>query len=168
MPRKSTKENKNIYFQKREELGLTREAASRLFTDYPIPPEAIEKIENERRQPYPAEVMEMAEKYDSPELCNHYCSRECIIGRKYIPEISVKEFSQIILEIIAALNAVRKQQDRLIEIAADGQVHSDELKDFTDIQHNLEQISLTVNALRLWSEQTHITVEYGMNRREYQ
>lgn len=31
MPRVSVKENKNAYFQRREELGLTRETASELL-----------------------------------------------------------------------------------------------------------------------------------------
>lgn len=44
MPKVSSKENKNIYFQRREELGLTRDKASELLES--IPPERIEKIEN--------------------------------------------------------------------------------------------------------------------------
>jgi len=43
MGRISTKENKNIYQIKREELGLSREKASELLVT--IPPERIEKIE---------------------------------------------------------------------------------------------------------------------------
>ena len=42
MPRVSTKENKNIYFQRREELNLTREEASELLET--ISPERLEKI----------------------------------------------------------------------------------------------------------------------------
>ena len=45
MPRVSNKENKNIYFSRREELKLTRDQASELLES--IPPERIEKIENE-------------------------------------------------------------------------------------------------------------------------
>ena len=44
MPRVSNKENKNIYFSRREELKLTRDQASELLES--IPPEQIEKIEN--------------------------------------------------------------------------------------------------------------------------
>ena len=46
MARVSTKENKNIYQLTREGLKLTRDAASELLES--IPPERIEKIENER------------------------------------------------------------------------------------------------------------------------
>ena len=59
MPRVSSKENKNIYFKRREELGLTRDNASELLEA--IPPERIEKIENERCEPHPEEVLLMAE-----------------------------------------------------------------------------------------------------------
>ena len=84
MPRFSTKENKNVYQKKREELGLTREKASSLLAF--IPPERIEKIENEKSLPRPDEVLALAEAYQDPTLCNHYCSKECPIGKQYVPE----------------------------------------------------------------------------------
>ena len=61
MPKVSSKVNKNIYFQRREELGLTREGASELLET--MSPERIEKIENERLDPRPDEVLLMAERY---------------------------------------------------------------------------------------------------------
>ncbi len=151
MPKVSTKEHKNIYFKARESLGLTRDKAADLLDG--IQPEAIEKIENERRTPYPYEVLEMADKYGSPELCNYFCAHQCDIGKRYVPEIKIKELSQIILELLASLNAMNKRQERLIEITADGQIANDELDDFIAIQNDLERISITVETLQLWSEQ---------------
>ena len=55
MPRVSNKESKNIYFSRREELKLTRDQASELLES--IPPERIEKIENERVEPHPEEIL---------------------------------------------------------------------------------------------------------------
>ena len=72
MARVSTRENKNIYQLTRENLKLTRETASELLES--IPPERIEKIENERSFPHPDEVLTMAEKYKKPDLCNYYLS----------------------------------------------------------------------------------------------
>ena len=63
MGRASTKENKNIYQTTREALRLTRETASELLET--IPPERIEKIENERSLPHPDEVLTMAERSSS-------------------------------------------------------------------------------------------------------
>ena len=150
MGRVSTKENKNKYQLIREELGLSREKASELLET--IPPERIEKIENERSDPHPDEVLLMSQKYKKPSLCNHYCANQCPIGRQYVPEVQVKELSAIVLEMLASLNAVHRQKDRLIEIAADGRISGEEIDDFIYIQQELERISVTVETLQLWSE----------------
>lgn len=155
MARVSTKENKNIYQITREGLKLSREAASELLES--IPPERIEKIENERCLPHPDEVLVMAEKYKQPSLCNYYCANQCPIGQEYVPEIKVKDLSQIVLEMLASLNSVSKQKDRLIEITADGKISGDELEDFIFIQEELERISITVETLQLWSERMMAT-----------
>ena len=83
MGRKSTKTNKNIYQQLREGLGWTREEAeSRLDS---ISADRIAKIEGNKSQPYPFEVLTMSEVYGQPALCNYYCTKECEIGAKYVP-----------------------------------------------------------------------------------
>lgn len=150
MGRNSVKENKNIYQRTRESLGLSREKASDLLET--IPPERIEKIENERVVPYPEDILTMAEKYKSPDLCNFYCSKQCPIGRHYVPEVKIKDLSQIVLEMLACLNSMNRKKDRLIEITADGKIANDEIEDFIKIQKELEHISVTVETLQLWVE----------------
>lgn len=150
MARRSTKTNKNIYHTTRESMGLTREAAAELLQT--ISPERIEKIENERSMPNPDEVMVMAEKYKHPSLCNHYCANQCPIGAQYVPEVKIKDLSQIVLEMLASLNAMQKKKDRLIEITVDGRISGDELEDFIAIQQELERISIAVETLQLWCE----------------
>ena len=150
MARVSTKENKNIYHKTRESLQLTREAASELLET--IAPERIEKIENERSLPHPDEVLVMAEKYKQPSLCNYYCANQCPIGQQYVPEVKVKDLSQIVLEMLASLNSMSRQKERLIEITVDGRISGDELEDFIAIQEELERISVAVETLQLWAE----------------
>ena len=144
------KENKNKYQLAREELGLSREKASELLEI--IPPERIEKIENQRSVPHPDEVLILSQKYRKPSLCNYYCSNECPIGKQYVPEVQIKELSAIVIEMLASLNSVNKTKDRLIEIAADGVISDDEIDDFIHIQEDLERISVTVETLQLWAE----------------
>ena len=151
MARKSTKENKNIYQRTRETLELTREEASDLLVT--MSPERIEKIESERSMAHPDEVLLMSDKYKKPTLCNYYCANECPIGQQYVPEIKVKDLSQIVLETIASLNAMQKKKERLIEITVDGHISGDELTDFVYIQAELEKISVAVETLQLWCEQ---------------
>lgn len=55
--------------------------------------------------------------------------------------------------MLASLNSIGKKQERLIEITADGIIDKEEIKDFVKIQKELEQISITVETLQLWSEQ---------------
>ena len=131
-------------------MELTRETASELLES--ISPERIEKIENERSLPHPDEVLLMAEKYKQPNLCNHYCANQCPIGQQYVPEIKIKDLSQIVLEMLASLNSMSKQKERLIEITVDGKITGDELEDFIYIQEELERISIAVETLQLWSE----------------
>ena len=104
MGRASVKENKNRYQLAREELGLSREKASDLLGT--LPPERIEKIENEKSLPHPDEVLVMSQKYKKPSLCNYFCSNDCPIGREYVPEVQIKELSAIVIEMLASLNSV--------------------------------------------------------------
>lgn len=150
MGRASTKENKNRYQLAREDLGLTRDEASELLQV--LSADRIEKIENERMDPQPFDVLAMAQGYKRPSLCNYYCSHECPIGRQYVPEVQIKELSAIVIEMLASLNSVNKTKDRLIEIAADGVIAADEIDDFIHIQDELERISVTVETLQLWAE----------------
>ena len=55
--------------------------------------------------------------------------------------------------MLASLNSMKKRQERLIEISADGRIEADEIEDFIMIQQELEKISITVEALQLWAEQ---------------
>ena len=151
MGRVSVKEDKSMYQVRREELGLSREKASELLET--IPPERIEKIENQKSLPHPEEALVMAEAYKMPTLCNYYCANDCPIGKRYVPEIKQKDLSQIVLEMLASLNAMQKKQERLIEITVDGKIEGDEIEDFVYIQEELERISIAVESLQLWAEQ---------------
>lgn len=151
MGRKSTKVNKNIYQLLREELGWSREdAESRL--EY-ISADRIVKIESGKSQAQPDEVKKMSEVYGQPALCNYYCTKECDIGKKYVPEVKMdSDLSQIILEILNSFNSLQKNKERLIEISVDGKIEDSEIPDFIAIQKELDDISVTVNALKLWVE----------------
>lgn len=152
MGKKSTKTNKNIYQLYREENGLTREKASERM-QY-LSADRIEKIESEKSLPHPDDIVAMADCYKAPDLCNYYCSHECPIGLRYVPEVKIKDLSQIVLEVLASLNTLDREKNRLIEISVDGRISDDEISDFAKIQNQLSKISLAVDALQLWVEKT--------------
>jgi len=152
MGRQSTRENKNIYQLAREDKGLTREKAADLMPG--ISSARIEKIEYETQEPTPYDVVQMADCYGRPDLCNYYCSHKCAIGDRYVPEVEITDLSSIILETIAGLNDVSSLTNRLIQIGRDGKITDDEIKDFALISSKLDAISLAVDSLNLWVDKT--------------
>lgn len=150
MGRKSIKENKTPYQEAREKCNLTREAAGEQMIF--VNADRIEKIENERSLARPDEIMAMSECYNSPELCNYYCTHECEIGRKYTSEVRINQLSQIVLETLASLDKLNAQKNRLVEITVDGKISEDEKEDFHKIQANLEALSTAVDSLKFWAE----------------
>lgn len=165
MAKQDNKKNKkkNAYLQRRMELNLSREKASELLES--IPPERIERIENEKVNIHPDEVLIMAEKYKMPSLCNNYCANDCPIGQQYVPEIKVNNLSQIVMEMVVALNKVQTNRDRLMEITVDGKITDDELVEFVDIQKELQKISITIDTLKLWTEE--MVVSGKINTEKY-
>lgn len=151
MGKKSLNLADNIYCNRRQNADLTRAQASELTF---ISESRIEKIESGKIQPHPEDVYQMSKAYGDAGLCNYYCSQICQIGKEYVSPIIAKDLSQITIEILASLNALHKEKDRLIEIVADGRIEGDELEDFASIQEELEQLALTVDSLQLWVNNT--------------
>lgn len=151
MGRQSTKENKTIYQLYREECGYSRDKASSLMDG--ISASRIEKIEN-GQEPTPYDVVQMADCYKKPDLCNYYCSHRCEIGDRYVPEVQLTALPSIILETVASLNEIHPLTNRLIQIARDGIITDDEIPDFAYISSKLDEISLAVDALNLWVDKT--------------
>ena len=85
MGKKATKAADNMYYLARCEAAKgnpdfsSREKAAELVG---IDRTRLARIELDTIAPYPEEVKAMAEAYNTPELCNSYCARECPLGRK--------------------------------------------------------------------------------------
>ena len=86
---------------------------------------------------------------------------KCEIGHRYVPEVEVTDLSNIILETIASLNEINPLTGRLIQIARDGKISDDEMKDFAYINKKLDEISLAIDSLNLWVDKT--AGEQGLN-----
>ena len=152
MGKQSIRVNKTIYQICREAAGLTRSEASEKMSA--VSDSKIEKFEYELQDPTPYDIVQMADAYKRPDLCNYFCSHKCEIGHRYVPEVEVSDLSDIILETIASLNEINPLTTRLIQIARDGKISDDEIKDFAFISKKLDEISLAVDALNLWVDKT--------------
>lgn len=146
-------ENKTPYQERREQLGLSREKAAQMLDG--ISYERLYNIEHGKTMPTPEDILIMADAYEDPALCNTFCSHQCRIGQKYVPHVEVGELPSITLGIVATLNKLDDMKNRLIEICADGGIDESEQEDFAEIQENLEQLSLSVEALQLWMEKVN-------------
>ncbi len=154
---------------RRDTLNLTRKEACSYFSE-DLDEGKLEKIErgdNKLDLKYLTEIVSGYKKCikdrgikDSDKinavlnLCNTYCCNECPVGKeKEMCEIHTKELSQITLETIVLLKKVSVQTDRLAEITLDGKISNNELVDFVKIKRDLEHISMTVDSLKLWTDQ---------------
>ena len=155
MGKKSSIENKNIYLKCREDCDLTRARASELMKT--VSESRIEKIESEKIIAAPEDIVAMAEAYKQPKLCNYYCANECAIGKNTVHEVEEQNLSEITLGTIASLNSLNYEKERLIAIAVDGKITEDEMPDFLKIQKQLDDLSMTVEALKLWVNSTIAT-----------
>lgn len=140
----------NYYIEIRKNLGLSREKASELMET--ISPEKLEKIENGKQAPTPADIMELAEGYGEPSIRNYYCAHECPMGQYFVPEVKFKELEKTVLQMVAALNSMHSMQERLIAISADGRIDDNEIRDFVRIQKELDRISMAAASMQLWVE----------------
>lgn len=155
MARKSTRENKTEYQKSREKAGLSREAASEAIGW--MSEDRIERIESGKVDASPGDVAAMAQCYKDPSLCNYYCAEVCAIGDALeTPKIEIKDIARTTLEMLATLNTLNQKKDRLIEIMSDGIIDESEKRDFHSIENNLDKMSLAIDALKLWLEQTRI------------
>lgn len=155
MTDKKKKEYASVYEEIRnEKLDWTRAKAA-LELEW-IDENRLERIEKNRAAIRPDEVVRMAEVYDEPSLCNHYCAMQCPIGQDgkvpYVGQPERSELPIIVLQMIASLNNMSQMKDRLIEIAADGDVTDNEMEEFESIRKELEKITSTVKTLEMWAE----------------
>jgi hypothetical protein len=150
MGRRSTKEDKNIYQQSRENMDLSREAAEEILKF--VSADRIEKIESGKSAPHPDEVLAMEQGYENPELSNYYCTHECPIGMKYVEKAELKELPQLTVELLSALHAMQIEENRLIDISVDGRVNDFERKQFDVILEKLAALDRGIRGMRIWIE----------------
>ena len=166
MGRKSTKENKNIYQEARENIGWSREKAADEIMKIDdgkysyLDKYKLAKIEEETVKIHPEDVVAFSKAYNMPELRNYYCCHHCDIGDIDTPEVTYKDnVHEILVNMAVSLESVNAKKSRLMEILADGVVDSDEINDLNLILSELEKIAMTIEAIQLWCEKTKCLAE---------
>ena len=93
----------------------------------------------------------MSRTYNSPELCNSYCARECPIGRTSVKEVTIDDFDRLALKVLGSLKDIDSLRMSLIAISEDGVISESERPAFQHILDSLEKISTNAKALQLWA-----------------
>lgn len=154
MGKKATKAADNIYYLARSEAAginpnfTSREKAAEIIG---IDRTRLARIELDTISPYPEEVKAMAEAYNTPELCNTYCARECPIGKNSVPEVTIDDFDRLALKVLGSLKDIDSLRASLIAISEDGVIEESEKPAFQEILDSLEKISANAKALQLWA-----------------
>ena len=159
MGKVSIKENKNIYQETREELGLSREKAAETIAEIDngrysfLDKNRLVKIEEESVKIQPEDIVALSKAYNRPELRNYYCCHQCDIGKIDAPEVSdANNVHKTLVEMAVSLESVNSKKLRLMEILSDGKVDDAEISDLNKILEELEKISMTIEAIQLWCE----------------
>ncbi len=154
MSKKATKAADNMYYLARCEAAEcnsdfnSREKAAEIIG---IDRTRLARIELDTIAPYPEEVKAMAETYNTPELCNSYCARECPIGQNSVKEVTIDDFDRLALKVLGSLKDIDSLRSSLISISEDGKINDYERADFQKILESLEKISTNAKALQLWA-----------------
>ena len=154
MSKKATKAADNMYYIARCEAAesnpdfSSREKAAELVG---IDRTRLARIELDTIAPYPEEVKAMSEVYNTPELCNSYCARECPIGKNNVTEVTIDDFDRLALKVLDSLKDIDGLRASLISISEDGYIDESEKEAFQDILDSLEKISTNAKALQLWA-----------------
>lgn len=159
MSKTATKASDNLYYLARIEASKDRpEFASRESTSdiIGIDRTRLARIELGTIVPYPDEVKTMAREYNSPELHNYFCSKDCPIGAGLVKRVELDSFDRLSLKVLGSLKNVNDLRDSLIAISEDGQVDESERGNFLEILDALDRIAETAQALSTWARKNFI------------
>lgn len=133
-----------------EETEYTREQVA---VQTSISSSRLEKIERGKLAVNAQDIVELAEVYKLPSLCNYYCNSECPIGTapdSGISRAADRELPQIVLSLLNSINRLESQKERMVEITVDGKIEDNELRDYLRLEKSLQEISDVAASLSLW------------------
>ena len=112
----------------------------------------LARIEGGTVEPHPDETALLAKAYGAPELRNHYCAEICPLGKGRVRRTEASDFDRITLQVLGALQNIEPLTDKLVSIAADGEVDETETAELAEVLDLLGRIGAASESLRLWAE----------------
>lgn len=153
--RRATKAAGNIYYQARimnaeyNERLTSREGAAE---DLGIEKSRLARIELDSLDPYPEEVIMMAEVYKAPELCHYFCQNQCMLGSHTVPVVEMAQLDRLALKVLSSFRDVDGVRNTIIDICADGMISEDEEPQLDKVLVELDAMVQVAQSLKLWAE----------------
>lgn len=131
----------------RNERMSSREGASE---ETGIDRKRLQRIEIGTLNPYPEEVLLMAEAYHAPELLNFHCSQCCPIGQRTVPRAEANELDRITVKCLNALEQIRDSDKELLRIAQDGTLTADEVPQMEHLLIGIQRIATVALEIQIY------------------
>ena len=132
--------------EKNERLS-SREGASE---ETGIDRKRMQRIEIGTLNPYPEEVLLMADAYHAPELLNYHCSQCCPIGQRTVPRAELNELDRITVKFLNALEQIRDSDKELLQIAQDGTLTADEVPQMEHLLIGIQRIATVALEIQIY------------------
>lgn len=107
----------------------------------------LSRIELDSQVPLPEDVLLMADLYRRPELCNHYCTRICPIGRKTMLPLIEGSLSEMAIKLYCAAHDMDEPAEKFLRMMADGKLDAMETEELAEIVPEIESFT---NVLQSW------------------
>lgn len=100
--------------------------------------------------PYPEEVIMMADAYNAPELMNHYCTKECPIGRRIIPQAEPIHFDRLTIKVSNAVENCMDAGKTMRAIAGSGNFTERDVAELHEVLKTLKRVSQVAAEMEIW------------------
>lgn len=152
-----------MFRKARNAAGISREeAAHRLY----IGTRTLADYELGRTIAPPDVVMRMAEVYREPALPADYCAKVCPIGQVLAHSLDRSEFAVTVLRVLKEFADVERLKEKLVSIAADGELQQHELDEFEAILKEMVELEKRIGELKFFALRQGIDVGEIMPGRE--
>ncbi len=110
----------------------------------------MQRIEIGTLNPYPEEVLLMADSYHAPELLNYHCSQCCPVGQRTVPRAEMNELDRITVKFLNALEQIRDSDKELLQIAQDGTLTADEVPQMEHLLNVVQGVSAIACEIQIY------------------
>ena len=110
----------------------------------------LQRIEIGTLNPYPEEVLLMADAYHAPELMNYHCSQSCPIGQRTVPMAELNELDRITVKFLNALEQIRDSDKEILQIAQDGTLAPDEVPQMEHLLNVIQGVAAIAFEIQIY------------------